>query len=209
MAVLWYAGASIITITLSLITLLVLLSMILFAYPTMRKRHHNLFERVHRFAGWATLLFIWIQTIISTQEQSSARSLGINLLKSPSFWMLLVITLSIASPWFYLRSVSVEAEVLSNHALRLYFNSATIPVIGSFIRLSDRPLLEWHSFATIPEPKAQNGLPLGYSVLISRSGDWTGRQISKPPSKIWVRGIPSMTNHSLSSTQSFYPMMSP
>ena len=47
-------------------------------------------------------------------------------------------------------------------------------------------MTEWHSFATIPEPGKT-----GFSVIISRAGDWTTKQISDLPTKIWKRGVPT------------------
>jgi hypothetical protein len=209
MAVAWYTGAicyninsfvnrpegparpSVLTITLSLLAWSIFITMIVFAYPTLRKKHHDLFERVHRFGGWAALVIIWVQTISSIRDQRvSSRSLGHAIKSAPAFWMLLIITLSIASSWLFLRSAPVDAEVLSNHAVRLHF-TYTIPVNGTFTRLSRRPLLEWHSFATVPAPEAIDGRERGYSLVVSRAGDWTGKQIEKPPTRIWVRGIPS------------------
>ncbi|KAK9616940.1 hypothetical protein V6Z98_008328 [Aspergillus fumigatus] len=184
------AKASPATLTLSLIVLLLLFSMIGFAYPTFRKKRHNTFERIHRFVGWTILGIIWIQTILSIRDQRGTQPLGRAVISSPNFWMLLVITASIASSWVFLRKVPVDAEVLSNHAVRLHFDY-TMPVNGTFTRLSERPLLEWHSFATVPAPTAVNGRPKGYSLVVSRAGDWTGRQISKPPTHLWVRGIPT------------------
>ncbi|PKX90060.1 putative NRPS-like enzyme [Aspergillus novofumigatus IBT 16806] len=178
------------TLTLSLIVLLLLFAMIGFAYPTFRKQRHNTFERIHRFFGWTILGIIWIQTILSIRDQRGAQSLGRAVISSPKFWMLLVITASIASSWIFLRKVPVDAEVLSNHAVRLHFDY-TMPVNGTFTRLSERPLFEWHSFATVPAPTAVNGRPKGYSLVVSRAGDWTGRQISKPPTHFWVRDIPT------------------
>ncbi|KAL6235699.1 hypothetical protein BDW75DRAFT_250667 [Aspergillus navahoensis] len=208
MAVTWYTGGicynihsfvnrpngparpSVLTITLSLLALSIFVTMIVFAYPTLRRKHHDLFERVHRFGGWAALVLIWVQTISTIRDQRSSRSLGNAVVRTPAFWMLLVITLSIASSWLFLRSVPVDAEVLSNHAVRLHF-TYTIPVNGTFTRLSRRPLLEWHSFATVPAPGAANGRNGGYSLVVSRAGDWTGAQISKPTTRLWVRGIPT------------------
>ncbi|KAH2889657.1 hypothetical protein KXW22_006305 [Aspergillus fumigatus] len=155
-----------------------------------RKKRHNTFERIHRFVGWTILGIIWIQTILSIRDQRGTQPLGRAVISSPNFWMLLVITASIASSWVFLRKVPVDAEVLSNHAVRLHFDY-TMPVNGTFTRLSERPLLEWHSFATVPAPTAVNGRPKGYSLVVSRAGDWTGRQISKPPTHLWVRGIPT------------------
>ena len=42
-----------------------------------------------------------------------------------------------------------------------------------------------HFFATVPEPERK-----GYSLVVSRAGDWTTKQIESPPTKLWVRGVP-------------------
>lgn len=64
--------------------------------------------------------------------------------------------------------------------------SIVTPVSGSFTRISESPLFEWHGFATIPEPGKK-----GYSLVVSRAGDWTSKQIADPPKELWVRGIPT------------------
>ncbi|KAF9774695.1 hypothetical protein IL306_007274 [Fusarium sp. DS 682] len=79
---------------------------------------------------------------------------------------------------------------MSDHAIRLHFGY-TVPVNGSFARLSYNPLVEWHSFATIPAPEAVNGRPKGYSLIISNAGDWTKSIIQDSPSHIWIRGVPT------------------
>ena len=56
---------------------------------------------------------------------------------------------------------------------------------GHFVRISDNPLMEWHGFTTIPEP----GKP-GFSLVVSKAGDWTSKQIAEPPKRLWVRGVP-------------------
>ncbi|KAL4805389.1 hypothetical protein BDV18DRAFT_140810 [Aspergillus unguis] len=209
MAVAWYTGGicynfasfatrpadvpkpSILTLVLSLIALSIFITMITLAYPSIRRKHHDLFERVHRFFGWTALAIIWVQNMSSIRDNRlPTRSLGQEVIRTPSFWMLIVITCSIASSWFFLRTVPVDAEVLSNHAVRLHFDYV-VPVNGSFTRLSRRPLIEWHSFATVPAPTAVNGRTKGYSLVVSRAGDWTGGQIEKPPTRLWVRGVPT------------------
>lgn len=100
--------------------------------------------------------------------------------------MVVALTLSIILPWTKLRKVDVRSEVLSNHAIRLYFDYVT-PVAGSYTRISRSPLFEWHSFATIPLPDEK-----GYSLVVSRAGDWTGQTIEEPPKKLWVRGVVSV-----------------
>ncbi|KAK2059679.1 AMP-binding enzyme [Colletotrichum caudatum] len=161
------------------------------AWPSVRKTRHDLFERTHRFVGWTMLGLFWVQVVLGADDGRTADvSLGTACVRSPGLWMLAAATVSIASSWMFLRKVPVEAEVLSNHAVRLHFGY-TVPVNGTFVRLSRRPLLEWHSFATIPAPEAVGARPKGFSLVISNAGDWTKNCIEKPPSHIWVRSVPT------------------
>ncbi|EXL45430.1 hypothetical protein FOCG_12816 [Fusarium oxysporum f. sp. radicis-lycopersici 26381] len=165
--------------------------MIGMAWPSVRKRYHDLFERTHRFAGWTMLALFWVQTVLSAHDNTpSGTTLGESCVKSPAFWLLAVATASVASSWCFLRKVPVEAEKLSDHAIRLHFDY-TVPVNGSFTRLSHKPLKEWHSFATIPAPEAINGRSKGYSLVVSNAGDWTKSTIQNGPSHIWTRGVPT------------------
>lgn len=162
------------------------------AMPTFRKKYHNVFEKMHRFLGWTALALFWAKTVVSVHHTTpTGEDVGIALIKTPSFWMLGVATCSIASSWCYLRKVKVNAEPLSDHAIRLHFDYA-IPVNGCFTRISQRPLLEWHSFATIAAPEqTSDGNGPGYSLVVSNAGDWTKECIRNPPSQIWVRGLPT------------------
>ncbi|KAM3497979.1 hypothetical protein MY10362_008687 [Beauveria mimosiformis] len=167
-------------------------TMIGFAYPTFRKRYHNTFEQSHRFMGWTTLLLFWVKTILNAMDTAQpGQALGMILVQSPAFWLLVVATCSIASSWLFLRKVPVETVPLSDHAAVLSF-TYTVPVNGSFTRISTRPLLEWHSFATIPQPEP-NALAAqkGYSLVVSNAGDWTKSCIQKAPRSVWVRGVPT------------------
>lgn len=147
-----------------------LLLMVVMAQPGIRRRFHNGFERVHRFAGWAALLLFWVQTLLA---EASAGAV----------WVLLVLTLSIALPWLRLRKVAVSHQRPGGHAVISTLRHTT-PFAGSSTAISLQPLLEWHSFANIPTP----GQP-GFRLIISRAGDWTGRFIEQMPSHVWVKGI--------------------
>ncbi|KXJ91583.1 AMP-binding enzyme [Microdochium bolleyi] len=165
--------------------------MLVFAYPTMRKNHHDLFEKVHRFVGWTMLGLFWAQVVLATNDSKpAAMALGEACVRNPSFWLLAAASTSIITPWLFLRKVTVDAEPLSNHAVRLHFDY-TVPVNGSFTRISRRPLLEWHSFATIPAPEPESGRSKGYSLVVSNAGDWTKACINNQPTKLWVRGVPT------------------
>ncbi|KAI0304358.1 nonribosomal peptide synthetase 12 [Multifurca ochricompacta] len=175
------------TVVVTYCILLLLLGIVIYAIPTLRSKHHNRFEATHRFLGWIATILVWCQVILLTNDYKRPdQSLGHALLHAVPFWLTLFMTISIILPWTRLRKVPVRAVVLSSHAVRLYFDYAT-PVAGSFVRISDSPLMEWHGFATIPEP----GKP-GFSLIVSKAGDWTSKQIVNPPKKIWVRGIPTL-----------------
>ena len=176
--------------------MLTALFMVMFAmaWPSVRKNHHDLFERTHRFVGWTMLGLFWVQVFLGAEDYRRAhnptQSLATAAAFTPGVWLLVVATLSIATSWAFLRKVPVDAEVLSDHAVRLHFDYA-VPVNGSFTRLSTRPLVEWHSFAVIPAPHAVNGRPKGHSLVVSNAGDWTRHVIQNPPTSIWVRGVPT------------------
>ncbi|KAK9242615.1 hypothetical protein V1506DRAFT_524394 [Lipomyces tetrasporus] len=157
------------------------------AYPRFRVRHHNYFECFHRFLGWTAIVLFWVLLFVSTGStaQAQGRPYAVCLYKSAVFWLLLLITLLIVYPWTRLRKRHVRPEVLSSHAIRLHFDYAAVALCQG-IRISTRPLLEWHSFATIPESSADKG----FSLIVSKAGDWTSRQIEQKPVRIWVRGAP-------------------
>jgi hypothetical protein len=169
---------------LTYLILLLLATIVIMAYPAIREATHDQFEWTHRFAGWAALALVWAHLVVSTHSLSR-EPLGPALATSPGLWMLIVITLSIALPWLNLRRVRVRPEPLSRHAVRLHFDFCTPPA-GKGLRISDRPLAEWHAFAAINAPDVA-----GFSIIVSRAGDWTSRTIDRPPKTIWTRGVPA------------------
>ncbi|KAF7346327.1 putative three-domain protein adenylation-thiolation-dehydrogenase [Mycena sanguinolenta] len=193
--------ASVATVAVSYSILLLLVGIVVFAYPTIRSKRHDSFERVHRFFGWTSIILVWAQVVLLTNDYRKDQSLSHALVHSAPFWMLLVMTGntfgivslkvltnlakgSIILPWLRLRKVLVRAEVLSKHAVRLYFTYST-PIPGSFVRLSVHPLKDWHGFATIAVPNEK-----GFSLVVSKAGDWSTSRIADAPSSIWVRGAP-------------------
>jgi len=177
----------IVALTIAIDLLLILI--VAFAHPDLRRQYHNTFEAVHRFAGWLAVLLFWIHLIILTNmletSKEPQRPLGAALLRSPAIYLLMLITASLISPWLRLRRVPLQIEHLSNHASRWHFRYANVDLCSA-ARVTDRPLKEWHSFAAIPE---QDGN--GFSLIVSNAGDWTKRMINNPPTKLWIRGIPT------------------
>ncbi|KAF2140158.1 uncharacterized protein K452DRAFT_309946 [Aplosporella prunicola CBS 121167] len=169
----------------SVLTLMMLI--LVLAYPTIRNKYHNYFECVHRFVGWTSMGLFWAQMMVGIVLVAKAtdRSTSSVLVRTPCFWILVLATVLIIYPWLNLRRRKIEAEPLSAHAIRLHFDYGNFRLCSG-IRLTDRPLLETHSFATIPR---SDGKP-GFEVIISKAGDWTAKIIKNPPTAIWVRGVP-------------------
>lgn len=146
---------------------LLLIAIVGTALPSLRAAHHDRFERVHRFGGWAVLALFWIQTT-----------------EAPAAWILALLTFSVAPPWLRMRRVPVAVERPSSHVAVARFDHGVTPFAGSSTTISRRPLLEWHSFANVPAPGSS-----GFRLTISRAGDWTGSFIDDRPSRVWVKGI--------------------
>ncbi|KAI0822223.1 hypothetical protein BC628DRAFT_1421912 [Trametes gibbosa] len=173
------------TLVFTYIILALLVGMLVFAHPKLRIRRHDTFEATHRFMGWTAIALVWCLVMFLIKDYKlPTQTLGQAAVRSPPFWLVLIMSCSIILPWLRLRKVPVRAEVLSNHCVRLYFDYVdTHP--GHFTRMSTSPLTEWHSFATISVPGKK-----GYSAVVSRAGDWTSERIANPPTKLWVRGVP-------------------
>ncbi|KAI0057830.1 hypothetical protein BV25DRAFT_1811902 [Artomyces pyxidatus] len=181
--------ASIPTVVVTYCIVALLIAIVTLAYPKFRTKYHNHFEAAHRFLGWTATALVWCQIVLLTNDyRTPGEALGHALVRAPVFWLVLILTLSIILPWARLQKVPVRAVVLSKHAVRLYLDYVppAKPTPGSFTRLSTSPLMEWHGFATIAEPGKT-----GYSVVVSKAGDWTTKQIENPPKEMWVRGIPT------------------
>lgn len=168
-----------------------LISIVILAYPRFRFYSHNTFEQVHRFAGWTAVALFWVQLFLVSKFMRTLMQPTPELLPyvmdTASFWLLLAVTFFLVLPWSRLRKVDVQPEVLSDHAVRLHFGYTNLQFCSA-PRISDNPLKEWHAFAGIPH-QPQDGP--GFSVVVSDAGDWTRRVIRDPPTKLWVRGIPT------------------
>ncbi|MGW7210236.1 hypothetical protein [Streptomyces sp. NPDC054837] len=153
-------------------TLTALLALIIAtALPPFRSRHHDHFEKIHRFGGWTALALFWTHTLLAAPGPVEVAVLS-------------VVTFSVALPWLRLRKVDVRVERPSPHVVLARFDHGETPFAGSSTAISRSPLKEWHSFANVPAP----GEP-GFRLTISRAGDWTGAFIDDMPDRIWVKGI--------------------
>ncbi|KAM0548231.1 hypothetical protein ACHAO7_006653 [Fusarium culmorum] len=162
------------------------------AYPTIRRKFHDHFEAFHRFAGWVSLLAFWVHNIVQARVTAHEWNMSISyaLVRSPNFWCICVTTSCTIASWSRLRRRVVYPEKLSDHATRLHFKYRDMkPFYG--LKISDKPLTEWHAFATIPDIEPESGKVEGFSVVVSNAGDFTKKQIMDAAErKLWVRGAP-------------------
>ncbi|RDW56563.1 hypothetical protein BP6252_14091 [Coleophoma cylindrospora] len=101
----------------------------------------------------------------------------------PSILVAIVLTVAFFIPWLSLRKVPVTSEYLSSHAVRLHFNFATAG-FAQGISVSKHPLKDWHRFAGIPNIDSSPG----FSLIVSKAGDWTSAAINEQPRALWKRG---------------------
>jgi hypothetical protein len=176
---------SVASMTLTWMILFIFISMICMSHPRIRENHHDGWELTHRFGGWTVLILLWIQAFLTAKDLSGGLPATKAYLSSPVIWLLVPVTLAIIYPWLHLRKVAVRSEFLSEHAVRLHLDY-TDPEVGTTISLSQRPLFDWHGFATITNANGK-----AFSVIVSNAGDFTKRIISNPPTHLWKRGIPT------------------
>ncbi|CAI0444975.1 unnamed protein product [Linum tenue] len=155
------------------------------AFPLVRHLHHNLFERIHRFAGWAALGLLWAFVVLTTSYDSEtatySNDVAIKLANSVEFWFTFAITVLIIIPWLTVRRVAVTTSSPSGHASIVKFAGGVKP--GILGRISPSPLSEWHSFGIISDGK------IDHMMLCGAVGDFTKSLVSNPPSHLWVRGV--------------------
>jgi hypothetical protein len=86
---------------------LLLLAIVMTSRPSMRVRRHDLFERVHRFGGWALSTLFWIGAVLLVNERRGPLSLLSALAGTPTVWVLTLTTISSFVPWMLLRRIPI------------------------------------------------------------------------------------------------------
>ncbi|EPS71266.1 hypothetical protein M569_03492, partial [Genlisea aurea] len=165
------------------------------AFPLVRHLHHNVFERTHRFAGWASLGLVWIFVILRVSYDPLTKTyragIGSELVKNQEFWFLIGVTILIVLPWLSVRRVPVDISSASGHASIIKFPGGIRA--GLLGRISPSPLSEWHAFGIISENKDD------HIMLAGAVGDFTRSLVTDPPTHLWVRtvrfaGLPYLTH---------------
>ena len=160
-----------------------LLLMSVCARPSMRERHHDLFEATHRYGGWASLVLFAALTVV--HAAAGPGPAGHAILISPNTWVIAGLIIIAVLPWLQLRKVPVTVNNPSDHVALVTVDRGRV-LSGSATRIARHPLGQWHSFATITVPDKD-----GFRLAISRAGGWTGQFISDRPDHLWTRGVPT------------------
>jgi hypothetical protein len=95
------------------------------AFPWVRNTHHNVFERHHRFIGWLGLLSTWVFVVLGDSYDLDTHSWnpdGIRVIRQQDFWFAFGMTVFILIPWFTVREVSVDIEVVR----RIYVSHSAV-----------------------------------------------------------------------------------
>ena len=148
-----------------------------------RHKYHDLFERLTRFGSWSLQILFSVQVAAIYFAKNNSFQ---DIIHTPQFYLLGLLTLNLILPWLRLRKVPIEVETPSDHVAIVKFDYGVTPFAGSSTSISLNPLLEWHSFANIPSPSKN-----GFRLTISRAGDWTGSFIDRKPKAVWVKAIPT------------------
>ncbi|XP_057949080.1 LOW QUALITY PROTEIN: adenylate-forming reductase 03009 [Malania oleifera] len=164
------------------------------AFPLVRHLHHNAFERIHRFAGWASLSLLWAFILLTSSYNPNSKTYQPSvmvLIKEQEFWLTLCTTILIIVPWLTVRRVPVEVFSPSTHASIIKFAGGVKP--GMLGRISPSPLSEWHAFGIISDGGNE------HLMLAGAVGDFTKSLVATPPSHLWVRkvrfaGLPYLVN---------------
>lgn len=165
------------------------------AFPLVRHLHHNVFERIHRFAGWSALALLWVFVIFTISYDPATKSyrkeFGSRLVKRQEFWFTVGITVLIIIPWLTVRRVPVRVSSPSGHAAIIKFDGGI--KAGILGRISPSPFSEWHAFGIISDNKKE------HMMLAGAVGDFTKSLVTEPPRHLWVRqvhfaGLPYLTN---------------
>lgn len=169
------------------VALLIALDLVVIAVcarPSVRERHHYVFESTHRYGGWLALsLFVCLTFLVAV---SNGGNVFEAIAASPNTWILVVLLIGAAIPWLQLRRVPVDVVTPSDHVALVSFPTEKRPRTGSALRIARSPLGEWHAFANMVTPDEP-----GFRMAISRAGDWTSELIADAPEHLWVRGVPT------------------
>ncbi|EFP82906.2 uncharacterized protein PGTG_09874 [Puccinia graminis f. sp. tritici CRL 75-36-700-3] len=154
------------------------------AFPFIRKRHHNLFEIIHRFVGWigilSTVLFVIVVSLWDGIERRWD-SRASRLITKPELWFLTAIFIIIVFSWITIAKVPVTVYTKSDKASVIRFPGGLTS--GLHTRISVGGLREWHIFGSISE-----GRHAEYHYIVAAvQGEFTKMLNVDKPAKLYTK----------------------
>lgn len=176
-----YAAYNIWIVLLGYALLVTVFLTVVSATPFLRFHYHNVFEHLHRYAGWSSLLVMAIFIILL---QGGKTYQWHKFVASYWLWVTIVTVLLVALPWACVSRVPVMHEVPeSNRITLLKFPGYIEP--GFYGRISHKRLSEWHVFGCFGESVSQPH----HFMICSAVGDFTKDLAKHPPSHLYTRLI--------------------
>ncbi|EFJ30639.1 hypothetical protein SELMODRAFT_409171 [Selaginella moellendorffii] len=137
--------------------------MMILAMPIVRVRHHNLFERVHRYLGWSLLLLL---TAILLRKFFHSRW-NLSGIAIASATIAIACLLVVFYSWFLIERQSVHVRVgRQGNVLIVRLHGKARP--GAFAKISFN-LTEWHAFSVAFSDRENRA----YGLVVGVAGDWT------------------------------------
>ncbi|KAF8586296.1 hypothetical protein K439DRAFT_1646325 [Ramaria rubella] len=174
------------TLVMGVITNLLIFVSVLSAFPWLRNNFHNVFERLHRFAGWLGLVSTWVFVILydcfdpalGRWNTSWKRIVG-----DQQLWFTLGMTTLIAIPWLTIREVPVNIEFPSSKVAIIRFERGMQQ--GLLGRIGRSSVMEYHAFGIVSEGKHAKY----HYMICGVQGDFTRKLGKEPPRTLWTRQL--------------------
>ncbi|KAK4200899.1 hypothetical protein QBC40DRAFT_224539 [Triangularia verruculosa] len=200
--------------------LALLVSMLATAWPEFRRRLHNWFEGVHRFMGWTAVALFWVQVLLLTYEAAPQDfGMGLVQSPNFWMLVVITGLVVYPWTRLRLRKVEAEVLsshcVKLNFEYRDVYYGQAVKLTDSPLRETHGFGVIPHPYApkaeTSFEQTSSSGSSMtsverekterqnkglshagekGYSVIVSKAGDWTSKIIANPPTHIYTRGTP-------------------
>eukprot|EP01094_Clydonella_sp_ATCC50884_P028990 TRINITY_DN8902_c0_g1_i1.p1 TRINITY_DN8902_c0_g1~~TRINITY_DN8902_c0_g1_i1.p1 ORF type:complete len:499 (+),score=150.33 TRINITY_DN8902_c0_g1_i1:209-1705(+) len=168
-------GAAVAALVSACLLWLLLACMVLSALPPLRERLHNVFELLHRFAGWSAVAMLLVHVIVAS-PLTSLRSVVL----TPHFALSLCIAVSVFYVWFLVWRCVPSVGMHHRYSTAMRITAGWPGCAGTAVRVS-RNFLEWHPFgvALVAHEEANHRM----TIMVARAGDWTGKLISDSEGK--------------------------
>lgn len=151
------------------------------AIPHWRFVHHNLFEHVHRYTGWLSLVVmaLFIAFLYAGETYDWRHFLG-----TYWFWVTVVTIVLVFLPWCCVAKVPVVSDIPASKRVALLRLPGYVKP-GLYGRISRGFLSEWHVFGSFGEDCSQPH----HFMLCSNVGDFTKALVENPPMQLYTRLI--------------------